>query len=390
MKYRKISATHAEARLYGNIGNWFTNGDTFTAFLEDLESKGFTELTLRMHCYGGSVFEGNVMANAVERSSMKINVVIDGLAASMGCFFLPYVPKENVQIASNAFGMVHRPMSSGGGDADDHLQQSKLLQDMENNFVKTVSARTGKKEAEVRKLWFDGKDHWLNADEMVQFGFAGKKIKAVATSIKDLDKQVIESMDEESVYSRFAAVLDKNSNNNQNPKKMNVALWIAAFQLEGLTADSTEEAVLAAVQAKQNKLNERVNALETDAKAKADAAITSELDAAEAAGKFNNVAGKTKEQVRAMYKELGEKSGVDVLKMVVAGLQGTKQKPTIMQAVVPGVSAVAGGAQAGLNTWEDYQQNNPKALEDMSNENHPDHELFRELYKAEFGCYPAE
>lgn len=389
MKYRKISATHAESKLYGNIGDWWTNGDTFTSFLEELESKGFTELTLRMHCYGGSVFEGNVMANAVSRSSMKINVTIDGLAASMGCFFLPYIPKENVQIAANAFGMVHRPKWGGGGDADDLLQQAKLLQDMENNFVKTVAERTGKKEAEVRALWFDGKDHWLNADEMVQFGFAAKKVKSIAASLKELDKQVIESMDEESVYSRFAAVLDKkNNNNNQNPKKMNIALWIAAFQLEGLTAESTEEAVLAAVQAKQNKLSERITNLEASAKTKMEAEINAVLEGAEGEGKFNGVPGKTKEQARAFYKELGEKSGVETLRVVVAGLQGTTRKPTIMQTVVPGATAQVVGAQAGLQTWEDYQTKNPEALQAMADENHPDHETFRELYKAEFKTYP--
>ncbi|MDD2996369.1 MAG: Clp protease ClpP [Paludibacter sp.] len=388
MKYRKISATHAESKLYGNIGDWWTNGDTFTSFLEELESKGFTELTLRMHCYGGSVFEGNVMANAVSRSSMKINVTIDGLAASMGCFFLPYIPKENVQIAANAFGMVHRPKWGGGGDADDLLQQAKLLQDMENNFVKTVAERTGKKEAEVRALWFDGKDHWLNADEMVQFGFAAKKVKSIAASLKELDKQVIESMDEESVYSRFAAVLDKKNNNNQNPKKMNIALWIAAFQLEGLTAESTEEAVLAAVQAKQNKLSERITNLEASAKTKMEAEINAVLEGAEGEGKFNGVPGKTKEQARAFYKELGEKSGVETLRVVVAGLQGTTRKPTIMQTVVPGATAQVVGAQTGLQTWEDYQTKNPEALQAMADENHPDHEIFRELYKAEFKVYP--
>lgn len=388
MKYRKISATHAESKLYGNIGDWWTNGDTFTSFLEELESKGFTELTLRMHCYGGSVFEGNVMANAVSRSSMKINVTIDGLAASMGCFFLPYIPKENVQIAANAFGMVHRPKWGGGGDADDLLQQAKLLQDMENNFVKTVAERTGKKEAEVRALWFDGKDHWLNADEMVQFGFAAKKVKSIAASLKELDKQVIESMDEESVYSRFAAVLDKKNNNNQNPKKMNIALWIAAFQLEGLTAESTEEAVLAAVQAKQNKLSERITNLEASAKTKMEAEINAVLEGAEGEGKFNGVPGKTKEQARAFYKELGEKSGVETLRVVVAGLQGTTRKPTIMQTVVTGATAQVVGAQTGLQTWEDYQTKNPEALQAMADENHPDHEIFRELYKAEFKVYP--
>ena len=306
----------------------------------------------------------------------------------MGCVFLPYIPKENVQIAANAFGMVHRPKWGGGGDADDLLQQAKLLQDMENNFVKTVAERTGKKEAEVRALWFDGKDHWLNADEMVQFGFAAKKVKSIAASLKELDKQVIESMDEESVYSRFAAVLDKKNNNNQNPKKMNIALWIAAFQLEGLTAESTEEAVLAAVQAKQNKLSERITNLEASAKTKMEAEINAVLEGAEGEGKFNGVPGKTKEQARAFYKELGEKSGVETLRVVVAGLQGTTRRPTIMQTVVPGATAQVVGAQAGLQTWEDYQTKNPEALQSMADENHPDHETFRELYKAEFKVYP--
>ena len=389
MKYRKITATHAETRLYGNIGNWWTNGDTFTAFLEDLESKGFNELTIRLHCYGGSVFEGNVMFNAAARSTMKLNVIIDGLAASMGCFFLPSIPVQNVQIAANALGMVHRPMSGGGGDADDHKNEAKLLEDMENNFIKIVSERTGKKENEVRTLWFDGKDHWLNADEMVQFGFASKKIKAVAGSLKELDKQILESSDVESIYARFAAVLDKNNNkNNSNFKKMDLALLIATFALEGVTAESADAAVLAALQAKFKGLSEKVDNLERDAKAKSDAAVNAVLDNAETAGKFDNVVGKTKEQARAFYKELGEKSGIDVLNVVVAGLQGSGsgRKPNIMQTIQGG--KVGGQTAAVTQNWDWYQQNNPEALQEMSNESHPDHETFRELYKAEFKTYP--
>ena len=387
MNYKKISKKHVEARLYGNIGTWWTNGESFSSFLDDMEAQGYEELTLRMHCYGGSVIEGNVMANALERTNIKVNVVIDGLAASMGCFILPYIPKENVMIAANAFGMVHRPRWGGGGDADDLLQQAKLLQDMENDFVKTVAERTGKLEADVRALWFDGKDHWLNADEMIQYGFAGAKTKKVAASIKDLDKNVIESMGQESVYDRFAALLDS-SNNNKKQKKMNVSLWIAAFQLEGLTAESTEEAVLAALQAKQNKLNERINNLEASAKLKAETEINAVLDDAERGGKFNNMPGKTKEQARAFYKELAEKSGIDALRTVVASIQGSGTKPTIMQSVTHGATAHTASAQVGLQTWDDYQAKNPVALQAMSNENHPDHEVFRELYKAEFGVYP--
>jgi len=323
---------------------------------------------------------------------MKINVVIDGLAASMGCFFLPSIPKENVQIAANALGMVHRPMSGGGGDADDHRNEAKLLDSMENNFIKIVSERTGKKEDEVRALWFDGKDHWLNADEMVQFGFASKKIKAVAGSIKELDKQILESSDVESIYARFAAVLDKNDNkNNPNLKKMELALLIATFALEGVTAESTDAAVLAALQAKFKGLSDKVDNLERDAKVKSDAAVNAVLDGAETAGKFDNVPGKTKEQARAFFKELGEKSGVEVLNVVVAGLQGSGsgRKPNIMQTIAGKI--VTGSAAAQVNVtqnWDWYQQNNPEALQAMADESHPDHETFRELYKAEFKVYP--
>lgn len=386
MKYRKITATSAETRLYGNITNWFTNGDTFTAFIEDLESQGFTELTIRMHCYGGSVFEGNVMGNAVSRSSMKIFIVIDGLAASMGCFFLPSVPKENVQIASNALGMVHRPMSGGGGDADDHRNEAKLLDDMENNFIKIVAERTGKKEAEVKALWFDGKDHWLNADEMVQFGFASKKIPAVAKSIKELDKQILESTDMETIYAKYAAVLDKNSNNNSKSKKMNVALLIAAFALTGVTAESPEAEVLAALQKKFQELNEKVNTMEAEAKAKVTSALKGVLDTAEAAGKFDNVPGQTKEQVRAIYAGIGEKSGVESLNVVLAGLGSKTQKPTIMSVMGGGHSASA--AASTDKNWDWYQKNDPQALQAMADENHEDHDTFRELYKAEFKTYP--
>lgn len=392
MKYRKITAIHAEARLYGNIGNWWTNGETFTAFIEDLESKGFKELTLRMHCYGGSVFEGNVMFNTAARSTMKINVVIDGLAASMGCFFLPSIPKENVQIAANALGMVHRPMSGGGGDADDHRNEAKLLDSMESNFIKIVSERTGKTEDEVRKMWFDGKDHWLNADEMVQFGFASKKIKSVAGSLKELDKQILESSDVESIYARFAAVLDKKDNkNNSNFKKMDLALLIATFALEGVTAESTDAAVLAALQTKFKGLSEKVDNLERDAKAKSDAAVTAVLDGADQAGKFDNVPGKTKEQARAFYKELGEKSGVEVLNVVVAGLQGSGsgRRPNIMQTIAGKIVTASAASQAQVSqNWDWYQQNNPEALQAMADESHPDHDTFRELYKAEFKVYP--
>lgn len=380
MNYRKITATHAETRLYGNIGGWFANGDTFTSFLEDLESKGFTDLTIRMHCYGGNVFEGNVMSNAMERTNLKITIIIDGVAASMGIYILPSIAQENVFIAANAFGMVHRPASGESGDADAHLAAAKLLRDMEGTFIKVLAQRTTLSAEEIKTKWLDGKDHWLNAQEMVDFGFAKKIVPASAKNIKALDKEILQTMTPETMYDRYAAVLDKDSINNKNNNIMNLALIIASFALEGVTAESSETAVLAALTAKFKTLTDAVAKLEGDAKAKGTADIKALLDGAQTAGKFVASVGQTIETVRATYQTIGETAGVETLKTVLAGM-GTKAPIASMIKVES-----KGTPAAGVQNWDWYQKNDPSALEAMQTEN-PDQ--FKELYKAEYGTYPA-
>jgi len=387
MVYKKIDKNKAQCKLYGNIGGWMTNGETFSQMLDEVANSGFSQLEFREHCYGGSVFEGNVMMNSCESSELDISVLVEGLAASMGFLWLMSIPKENVSICENAFGMIHRPTSVTMGDADDHLSNANLMKSMETDMIKKISVRSGISEDEVKTKWFDGKDHWLNADEMVQYGFAGKKVKPVASSVKALDKQILEQSTQETIFARFAAVLDKNSNNNSNQNKMNLALLIATFALEGVTAESSETAVLAALQAKFKTLSDAVARLEGEATAKAALGIKTVLDTAEASGKFDNVPGQTKEQVRAVYAGIGEKAGVESLSVVLAGLGSKIQKPTIMSTIGGGRSSASASATAVQN-WDWYQKNDPQALEEMANENHENHDTFRELYKAEFKTYP--
>ena len=253
---------------------------------------------------------------------------------------------------------------------------------MEANFITVVAARSKKKPEDVKALWLDGKDHWLNADEMVRFGFVGKKITATAKSLKELDKQTVEAMTMETIYDRYAAVLDKKSiiNKNSNLEKMNVALLIAAFALTGVTAESPEADILTALKKKFETLETKVSNMEAEAKAKVTTAIKAELDAAQTAGKFVPGVGQTVEGVRATYQTIGETAGIDALKTVLAG----------MGAKTPIASMIRTGSQstpaAGVQNWDWYQKNDPSALEAMATDN-PDQ--FRELFKAEYGTYPA-
>ncbi|MBL7973062.1 MAG: ATP-dependent Clp protease proteolytic subunit, partial [Prolixibacteraceae bacterium] len=74
-------ANNQEIKVYGDIG-YKNNSSTLINTLTNLEKTGCKELTIRLHCYGGSVFEGNVMFNLLKSSQIKIKIVIDGIAAS--------------------------------------------------------------------------------------------------------------------------------------------------------------------------------------------------------------------------------------------------------------------------------------------------------------------
>jgi len=374
MLFKKIDKTHMEVKMYGNIGGWFVDGVNFTSILDEFEADGFTEVTFRMHCYGGSVFEGSVIGNAFARSKMKINIVIDGIAASMACFLLVYVPAENIQIAANAFGMLHRPSSAAGGNADAHLSAAKLLRDMEGNFISTLSERTGISAEEIKTKFFDGNDHWMNADEMVKYHLAGSKTK-VAASIAALDKLRIENMTEEGVYGHFAASLNASEafpNNNKNNLQMKKEL-IEAFQLIGVTAESSDTAVLAALQAKFKVSEDQLAVLVAEAKTKKEASIKALLDLAAKDGKITA-------ENRQTFEGIGQTSGIEALTLVLGGM-GVKS-PIVDRLKPEG----KGGAADGTKTFAWYQEHDAKTLEAMPL---ADPETFKELYKAEYGCYPV-
>ena len=379
MLIKKIDKAHMEVKMYGDIGGWFTDGDAITSILDRFEADEVQETTFRMHCYGGSVLEGSVIGNAFVRSKMKINIVIDGVAASMACMILPYVPAENIQIAENGFGMLHRSASEAGGNADQHLASAKLLGDMEANIVRTLAVRTGLTEDAIRAKFFDGNDHWLNADEMVQYRLAGSKVKAIA-SIAALDKQQLKNMTEKGAYGHFAALLMEshpsgidNINNNKNNLQMKEGL-IKKFKLTGVAADSSDTAVIAALEEKFNAAEQRMAALEADAKTKKDAAIKALLDGAARDGKIS--AG-----LRGTYDAIGQTAGPEALAAVLADMG---KKTPIVQMLRP--DGTGGGAPIGDKTFAWYQQNDIKTLEAMPV---ADPDRFKELYRAEYGSWPA-
>ncbi|HRO75784.1 MAG TPA: ATP-dependent Clp protease proteolytic subunit, partial [Crocinitomicaceae bacterium] len=224
-------------KLYGTIwsgdGQWIAND--LQAFL-----KGKSEATIHLHTPGGSVFDGNLIYNVLKASKTKVNIVIDGLAASMGSILM--LAGSTVTMAENSFVMIHAPSGVVEGSANDMKNAATLLASLENQFVKKYVAKTGKTEQEV-KQWLNG-DNWFSADDAVSAGLVDGITNAV---LEGVDLSAVLKMDTKALSDNFDKQFLNQVVNNKNNDTMKLNAQSKAVL--GVSDDATDEQVNAAIEA---------------------------------------------------------------------------------------------------------------------------------------------
>ena len=66
--------------------------------------------------------------------------------------------------------MLHNVSGGCYGNKDDLRDMIRELESLENTIGEIISHRCGKTPDEVKAEYFDGKDHWLKADEALAMG----------------------------------------------------------------------------------------------------------------------------------------------------------------------------------------------------------------------------
>ena len=207
---------------------------------------------------------------------------------------------DEVEICENAFVMVHRPTGGSGGNADDVTSTAKVLRDMENNFARSISIKSGLKTDEIKSLWLNGSDHWLNSDEAVKYGFANRKVKAVAKDVKTL--KISAQMDANTIYNRFAASLNIKNEYNSMKKKL-----IETFSLQDVTEKNTDDEII-------EKLVEEFDNLKKQVDESAEEDINSLLISA-----LNEK--RIMPNMEETYRQIGKTSGITALTSVLGSMQ---------------------------------------------------------------------
>lgn len=355
-------------RCYGTI--WNGDGINFMYEFERLQ-QSYSEVTLKLHTYGGSVFDGNLMYNAINKAKAKVTIEIEGLAASMGAFLLMATP--DVKIVENGFIMIHAPRSGSSGTSSELKKRAKLLDKMQENFVSKLQERTGLTAAKA-KAYMDG-DNWIDAKEALALGIVTEIIEVVTTPKIGLDEP--SSLGELEVYNAYASLISKQVNNPKHNTTMK-QLLITAFALAAVTAESSDTAVMEALQEKFNGLKQGKDTAEASL-AKAEKKLNdfkenqvSQL--VEAYAKEN----KLSEDKKNVFMNIGKTSGIEALQAVLENTKPTSQSPGIGNMIQNGKPG--DGARADWD-WDKWQKEDPRGLEALAENNM---EAWEELFNQKY------
>lgn len=347
---------------YGTI--WNGDGREFIAELSRLEQE-YTDITVHLHTQGGSVFDGNLIYNAINKSKSVIHIVVDGIAASMGAIIT--LSANKVSIVENGYFMIHAPSSYSGGSADTFEKQAKLLRSIEKNFIEKLSARTGKPVKEVAR-WLVG-DNWFDAQEAKRLGLVTDIIPARTATLLPVDNP--SNRLPQDVYNAYASLLCNLKNVNINLIQNMKQTLISALALQSVTAESSDTAVIQAVQ----------ELLDNEKKARLSA--ENELDAfrkeqikAVIEGAVKD--GKIKDGQKEVFQKIAETSGVESLGVVLDSIKAANTRAPNIGELLKGKSGVDARTNWDFDQW---QKEDPKALEKMSVE---DPERFKKLFNGKY------
>lgn len=166
-----------EVLLYDQIGaDFFGDGVNAKDFRNQLKDIKTPTINLRINSPGGSVTEAAAMLVALDEHPARIEVDVDGIAASAASVVA--MAGDHIRVASNALMMIHNPHAVAMGDSEEMRRTAELLDKVREQILdayKRKSSMSRKKLSEAMDA-----ETWYTGAEAVAAGLADEATKPVS------------------------------------------------------------------------------------------------------------------------------------------------------------------------------------------------------------------
>jgi len=222
-------ANEATILIYDYIGDmrdWYTGeqiGVTDIAFVQELErlSAQYPVINVRINSPGGEVFHGSAIVNAIRNCKSEVHTWIDGVAASMAGVIWMAGAKRHM--AKNGMLMIHSASGICMGNAADMREMADTLDAFDQSLITSCADALGMSEDDMKKKYFDGKDHWLTWNDVDAAGWL---------SAPD-NYQAADTLAPENImnlsYRDLVALFEKHEEEKNNPQGQGFLQKVRAF-----------------------------------------------------------------------------------------------------------------------------------------------------------------
>lgn len=157
----------AEVFIYGAISDWY--GDVNASdFVQALAGITAPSIDLRVNSPGGLVFDAVAIYTALREHSARVDVRIDGIAASAASFIAQ--AGDTITIAKPARMMIHDAQGFTIGGPAEHAEMLALLDDLSDMIAEIYADRAGGTVADWREPM--RATTWYSAAAAVEAGLA--------------------------------------------------------------------------------------------------------------------------------------------------------------------------------------------------------------------------
>lgn len=153
-----------EILIYGDIG-FEVQAKDIVGQLNDMDGP----VDVRVDSYGGDVYAGISILNALRRYPDEVVVYVDGMAASAASF-IAVGGADKLVMSPNSSLLIHGAWSQGMGNSEEMAQLSADLNQITDNLATIYAEKTGKESSYWRDLM--KKDTTFTAEQAVEAGLA--------------------------------------------------------------------------------------------------------------------------------------------------------------------------------------------------------------------------
>lgn len=151
------------------IYEWFGEPATApNAFKSELKEFKGKDLTVWIDSYGGSVFAGASIYNALKEHDGKITVKIDGKAMSAASVIA--MAGDEILMSPVAVMMIHNPLTRAQGNMHDLRKVADVLDTVKDSIINAYVTKTGRPRNKISQMMDD--ETWMSSNVAVKEGFA--------------------------------------------------------------------------------------------------------------------------------------------------------------------------------------------------------------------------